>query len=105
MLISTVHAELDVSQIAGHSTALAARISRLPLEDPLPPDLKASERIRLPLSELWFPFHKPTVFPNGLETSGFTILISPLCFPLPVLHSHFLEGVTVGVQEVLVSIV
>ena len=69
MLISTVHAELDVSHIAGHSNDLADRISRLPLEDPLPPDLKASERIRLPLSEIWFPFHKPTVFPKGAKVA------------------------------------
>ena len=69
MLISTVHAELDVSHIAGHSNDLADRISRLPLEDPLPPDLKASERIRLPLSEIWFPFHQPTVFPKGSKVA------------------------------------
>ena len=69
MLISTVHAELDVSHIAGHSNDFADRISRLPLEDPLPPDLKASERIRLPLSEIWFPFHQPTVFPKGSKVA------------------------------------
>jgi hypothetical protein len=46
------------------------------------------------LSELWFPFHKPTVFPKGskvawkLPVSRFWFL----SFPLPVLHSHFFEG-------------
>ena len=74
MLISAVHAELDVSHIAGHSNDLADRISLLPLEDPLPPDLQASECIRLPLSEIWFPFHTPTVFPKG----------SKLAWKLPV---------------------
>ena len=49
MLISAVHAELDVSHIAGHSNDLADRISRLP------PDLQASERIRC--LSLRFGFH------------------------------------------------
>jgi hypothetical protein len=54
-------AEVDVSHIAGHSNDLADKISRLPLEDPLPPDLKESDRI----SGIWFSFHSPKVFPKG----------------------------------------
>lgn len=69
MLIATVHAELDVSHIAGHTNELADRISRLPLDNPLPSDLNASDRIRLQLSEIWFPFPEPKVFPKGASVS------------------------------------
>ena len=65
MLIATVHAELDVSHIAGHSKELADKISRLSLDQPLPANLNASDRIRLPLSEIWFPFRSSKVFPKG----------------------------------------
>ena len=69
MLIATVRAELDVSHTAGHSNELADKISRLPLDKPLPSDLNAADRIRLPLTEIWFPFQRPQVFPNGASVS------------------------------------
>jgi hypothetical protein len=69
MLTSTIHAALDVSHIPGHLNTLADRISRLNLDEALPADLKASERIRLSLDQLWYPQRNPTVFPKGSQLS------------------------------------
>ena len=69
MLIATVRAELGVSHIAGHSNELADKISRLPLDKPLSSDLNAADRIRLPLTGIWFPFQRPQLFPNGASVA------------------------------------
>lgn len=41
LLSAAVHAHLDVTHTPGYSNELADRISRLPLDQPIPEDLKA----------------------------------------------------------------
>ena len=69
LLTASVHAHLDVSHIPGYANELADRISRLNLDQDIPIDLQASERIRLPLNSLWHPSRKVEIFPKGCSLS------------------------------------
>ena len=65
LLTATVHAHLDVSHIPGYANDLADKLSRLDLDQPIPADIEASERIRLPLANLWHPSSQIEIFPKG----------------------------------------
>ena len=65
LLTASVHAQLDVTHIPGYANELADTLSRMDVSHPLPPNINASERIRIPLSQLWFPTREATVFPKG----------------------------------------
>ena len=65
LLTASVHAQLDVTHIPGYANELADTLSRMDVSQPLPPNINASERIRIPLSQLWFPTREATVFPKG----------------------------------------
>ena len=65
LLSASVHAQLDVSHIPGYANDLADQHSRMNPEDPLPPQIKASKRIRLPLAVLWHPQRPIQICPTG----------------------------------------
>jgi len=69
LLSSAVHAHLDVSHIPGYANELADMISRMNLEEPLPPILQASDRIRISLDQIWHPTKAVSIFPKGSTVS------------------------------------
>ena len=65
LLTATVHAHLDVTHIPGYANELADTLSRMDLTQDLPEGIRASDRIRIPLPDIWFPKREATVFPKG----------------------------------------
>ena len=65
LLTASVHAQLDVTHIPGYANELADTLSRMDLSQPLPSGINASDRIRIPLHQLWFPTREALVFPKG----------------------------------------
>ena len=64
-----MHNYIDVSHIPGYANELADMISRMNLEEPLPPSLQASDRIRISLDQIWHPTKAVSIFPKGSTVS------------------------------------
>ena len=65
LLCASVHAHLDVSHVPGYNNEFADKLSRMDLNEPLPNGIKASDRIRLQLAQLWHPQRPITICPAG----------------------------------------
>ena len=65
LLCASVHAHLDVSHVPGYNNEFADKLSRMDLNEPLPNGINASDRIRLPLAQLWHPQRPITICPAG----------------------------------------
>ncbi|CAK9065532.1 unnamed protein product [Durusdinium trenchii] len=65
LLSAQTNMEIDVGHIPGHDNVLADNLSRWDFNSSPPGGMQLSDRVRLPLKELWRDHQKPGVFPPG----------------------------------------
>ncbi|CAK9114856.1 unnamed protein product [Durusdinium trenchii] len=63
LLSAQTNMEIDVGHIPGHDNVLADNLSRWDFNSSPPGGMQLSDRVRMPLKELWRDHQKPGVFP------------------------------------------